>query len=63
MYTNTASCLYQMQSDIELWLDANDDIKGDVLVINGDLKPEVKFASIERFTMVTENSKRLITNN
>ena len=63
VYTNTASCLDQMQSDIELWLDGNDDIKGDVLVINGDLKPEVKFASVERFTMLVEEPENVINNN
>ena len=52
VYTNTASYLELTQPEIELWLDMNDDIKGDVLVINGELKPEVKFASAERFTQV-----------
>ena len=63
VYTNTASCLDLMQSDIELWLDMNNDIKGDVLVINGELKPEVKFASVKRFTQVIENKEELINNN
>ena len=52
-----------MQSEIELWLDMNDEIKGDVLVINGKLKPEVKFASDERFTQVLDNQEELINNN
>ena len=63
VYTNTASCLDLMQSEIELWLDMNDEIKGDVLVINGELKPEVKFASAERFTQVIDNQEELINNN
>ena len=50
VYTNTASSLEPMQQDLELWLDMNPDIQGDILVINGDLKPEVKFVSAERFT-------------
>ena len=63
VYTNTASCLDQMQSDKELWLYMNDDIKGGVFVISGDLKPEVKFASAERFTKVIKDPESLITNN
>ena len=61
--TNTAFYLDAMQYEIELWLDTNDDIKGDVLVINGDLKSEVKFASAERFTQVVENLEELTNNN
>ena len=61
--TNTASCLDQMQSEIELWLDTSDDIKGDVLVMNGGLKPEVKFATAERFTRVVDNPEELLNNN
>ena len=60
VYTNTASCLDQMQSDIELWLDMNDDIKGNALVISGALKPEVKFASAERFTRVVDDPEELV---
>ena len=63
VYTNTASCLDQMQSDIELWLDINDDVKGDTLVISGALKPEVKFASAERFTRVVDDPEELLNRN
>ena len=52
-----------MQAKIELWLDMNDDIKGDALVINGGLKLEVKFASAERFTRVIDNPEELLNNN
>ena len=45
IYTNTASCLDQLKVDIEQWLNASDDIKGDVLIIHGDMKKEVKFIS------------------
>ena len=41
----------------------NDAIKQDVLVTNGDMKPEVKFASTERFTQVVENNETLIHSN
>ena len=60
IYTNTSSCLEQMQADIELWLDMKEDIQGDVIVIYGDLKPEVKFVSAERFTQVITNPEELI---
>ena len=63
VYTNTASCLDQMQSKIELWLDINDNLKCDTIVINGDFKPEIKFASAERFAQVAHNPKELINNN
>ena len=63
VYTNTSSCLEQMQADVESWLDMNENIKGDVIVIHGDLKPEVKFVSAERFTKIHENPEELINNN
>ena len=52
-----------MQSDIELWLNGKDDINEDVLVINGDITPEVKFACAERFTMVVEHADNMVNNN
>ena len=63
VYTNTRSCLEQMQADVELWLDMNENIKGDAIVIYGDLKPKVKFVSAERFTKVNENPEELINTN
>ena len=63
VYTNTSSCLEQMQADIELWLDMHETVKGDVIVIYGDLKPEVKFVSAERFTKVIVNPEELVNNN
>ena len=56
VYTNTAPCLDHIQSENELWLVMNDDIKGNALVINGGLKPEVNFSSAERFTRVITHS-------
>ena len=41
----------------------NEILKGDVIVIYGDLKPEVKFVSAERFTKVIVNPGELIYNN
>ena len=60
VYTNTASCLEQMQADIESWMDMDDSILGDSLVIHGDQKPEVKFVSAERFTETIANPEELI---
>jgi len=62
-YTNTATSLEPMQQELELWLDMNPDIQGDVLVINGYLKPEVKFVSAERFTEEVEDAESLINSN
>ena len=47
---NTASYLEHLRCDIESWMDLSDDVQGDVLVIQGDLQPEVKFVSTEKFT-------------
>ena len=60
VYTNTASCLEQMQADVESWMDMDDSILGDLLVIHGDQKPEVKFVSAERFTETIANPEELI---
>ena len=43
MYTNTVNCLDQLKVDIEHWLDLSDGIKGGALIIQGDMKAEVKF--------------------
>ena len=37
VYTNTASCLDQLKCDIEAWMDMHNEVKGDVLVIQGGL--------------------------
>ena len=50
VYTNTAEFLGTLRSDIESWLDLSDNIKGDIIVIQGNLQPEVKFVSAEQFT-------------
>lgn len=49
-----------MQADVKLWLDMNEGIKGDVIVIYGNLKPEVKFVSAKRFAQVIPNPEELI---
>ena len=40
-----------------------EDIQGDVIIIHGNLKPEVKFVSAERFTQVITNPEELINSN
>ena len=37
VYTNIAACLDQLRSDIESWMNMNDKIQGNVLIIQGDL--------------------------
>ena len=63
VYTNTASCLDQLKCDIESWMDMNDEVKGDVLVIQGDLQPEVKFVSAELFTRHVDDPQLLLDSN
>lgn len=41
----------------------NHDIQGDVLVIIGDLKPEVKFVSVEQFTEEVDYPELLFNSN
>ena len=41
----------------------NPEIQGDILVINGDLKPEVKFVSAERFTEEIEDPESVVNRN
>ena len=65
VYTNTAEFLETLRSDIESWLDLSDDIKGDIIVIQGNLQPEVKFVSAEQFTRSVDNiqAQGLLDNN
>ena len=63
VYTNTASCLDQLKVDIEQWLDTSDDNRGDALIIQGDMKPEVKILSAEIFTKNVENPEDMIHKN
>ena len=63
IYTNTASCLDQLRVDLEQWMNSSDIIKGDVLIIHGDMKKEVKFVSAERFTTTVTNPQELIDSN
>ena len=41
-------------------MNSSDEIKGDVLIIHGDMKKEIKFVSAERFTQSTINPQVLI---
>ena len=63
VYTNTASCLDQLKVDIEQWLNSSDEIKGDILIIHGDMKKEVKFVSAERFTESIDDPQLLLDSN
>ena len=63
VYTNTAASITELQTSLELWLDMEDKIKGDIIVITGDLKPEVKFASAEAFTRHIDNQQDLVNEN
>ena len=52
-----------MPVDIESWLDMDDIILGDALVIHGDQSPEVKCVSAESFTESVSNPEELINRN
>lgn len=39
VYTNTASCFEHLCSDVKAWMEMNGEMKGDALVIQGDLQP------------------------
>lgn len=63
IYTNTAACVIEIQNALELWQDMEDIIKGDIIVITGNLKPEFKFATIEDFTKQIDNQQELVNAN
>ena len=63
VYTNTTASLELLRSETESWMDLSDEIKEDVLVIQGDLQPEVKFVSAEQFTRVVDHPQQLIDTN
>ena len=65
VYTNTATTLEPLRSDIESWLDLSNNIKGDIIVIQVDLQPEVKFVSAGQFPCSVDNTQAqdLIDNN
>ena len=46
VYTNTVSSLVWLKTDLEIWLDMSYDIKGDVIVVQGDMEPEINFVSV-----------------
>ena len=63
VYTNTASCLDQLKVDVEHWLDSSNGIKGDALIIQGDMKVEIKFISAQMFTKIVDNAEELVNSN
>ena len=60
VYTNTANCLDQLKVDVDYWLDSGDVIKGDLLIIQGDMKAEVKLVSAQMFTKTVDNAEELV---
>lgn len=63
VYTNTVSCLDQLKVDTEQWLDTSDEIRGDALIIQGDMKPNVKILSADMFTKYVDNPEDMILEN
>ena len=63
MHTNTAACFEQLCSDLEMWMDIQDNIKGDTLIIQGDLQPEVKYVSAQQFTRHIADPQILLDRN
>lgn len=63
VYTNTANCLDQLKVDVEHWLDSGDGVKGDSLIIQGDMKAEVNFVSAQMFTITVDNAEELVNSN
>lgn len=55
VYTTTAASIELLLSETESWMDLSDEIKEHVLVIQGDLQPEVKFISAEKSTRFVDN--------
>lgn len=63
VYTNTGFCLDQLHVDIKQQLDSSSDIRGDALIIQGNMKPEEKFVSAQIFTKHVGNPENLINRN
>ena len=52
-----------MKVDVEHWLDSGDGIKGDSLIIQGDMKSAVKLVSAQMFTKTVYNAEELVNIN
>ena len=63
VYTHMANCLDQLKIDVEHWLDSGDGIKGDSLIIQRDMKSEVKLVSTQMFTKTVCNAEELVNSN
>ena len=63
VYTNTANYLDQLEVDVDHWLDSSDGIKGDALIIQSNMKAEIKFVSAQMFTKTVDNAEELVNSN
>ena len=52
--------LKQLRYDPISCMDLSDGVQGNVLVIHGGIKPEVKFVSTEKFTKCINNPQLLL---
>ena len=63
IYTNTASRAQTIFNDINTFVDMEVPFKGDVMLIHGDLEPEIKFASVTTFTDPSIDAEETINSN
>ena len=63
IYTNTAKKSEKMKESLDAFLDADESLHGDTMLIYGDLYADVKFLSSVWFTTNVENSQEYINKN
>ena len=63
VYTNTLEKVENIHEDLCNWHDSSFPFEGDILLLHGDIEPEVKFASIVRFTSDLGDVRSLLDNN
>ena len=63
VYTNTALSLDILKFDIENWLNSNDTIRGDAIVIQDNIQLEMKLVSTKMFTASVEDPEGVLNRN
>ena len=63
VYSNVSSRLEEIQHDVDDWMDENEKLVGDTILINGELESEWKFISVQKFTNTTTELNKVVGDN
>ena len=63
VYTSIATSSISIQDEIDSFLDKSPEIVGDTVLINGEMEPEWKYVSAQRFTEQNDHVEDLVSNN